>query len=253
MAYTLEPTTVDLLGDAPQRLVIHQDNVLTRSAYAMSVNEKRLLMLAMSRFDPRHQKKKGDRLEATITARDWDKAYPGRNKPYEDLSKAANMLQRRLVTIHPTEDYFECLNWTSRCRYYKGSNLDAAYVHIVFGVEVSGLLADLHDFYTHYDLLECANFRSIHSIRMYELLCQMQDKTGSGWLKITLDELKLYLCPDSNYSRPSDFVKHAVVTAINEINAKSDLECTLEVKKQGRKFHSIVCRFKPKEQLEIQF
>lgn len=232
--------------------VVTIDNVLTSSAHDLGVNAKRLLMLAYGKQDPNFGLPRGYQLQARITAREWFTLYQSGRKPYDELREATEELQSSTVTVHPCTEYYERWNFTTRARYTHADDLDHAYVEITFTNEVSTLLADIFYHYTTYDLRAIAELSSSYAIRMYEQLALFRDgKTGCGWIKVELSKLKVMFGAAEKYPRTNDFVKRCVVSALEQINDRTDISVTYKLEKKGRSYHMLHVNFKPKQQLDL--
>jgi plasmid replication initiation protein len=233
--------------------VVTVDNVLTSSAHDLTVNAKRLLMLAYGKQDPRAELLRGHQLQARITAREWFTLYSGgRRKPYDEMREAAKELQKSTVTVYPCTEYYEDWNFTTKARYTHATDLDSAYVEITFTNEVSTLLNDIFDNYTTYDLRAIAELSSSYAVRMYEQLARFRDsKTGCGWFRVELAKLQVMFGAAEKYPRMNDFVKRCVVSALDQIDHRTDTSVTYQLEKKGRSYHMLHVNFKPKQQLDL--
>ena len=228
------------------------DNTLVNSAYSMTTNAKRLLVMAFARQNPNHLLRPGEKLEAVITARQWSAVYTSRRRPFEELESAAHELQRCVLRVHPTTEYYEQWNFTEQARYYPADSLDDARVAITFTTNISTLLSDLFERYTSYDLRMIAELSSFYSTRMYELIAQFRNpNTGCGWIKRSIDKLKIEFEATEKYSRNNDFVKYCLVNPIEEINQKTDIVITYELTKKGRRYDMLHLSFTPKDPLDL--
>nr|WP_067297120.1 replication initiation protein [Marinobacterium profundum] len=232
--------------------IVSIDNALVNSAYSMTTNAKRLLVLAFAQQDPNRCVKKGEQLTANITARQWSELYRSGRRPYDELESAAHELQRAILRVYPTEEYYEQWNFTEMARYYAADNLDDARVEISFTSKVSNFLGDLFERYTSYDLRMVAELSSFYATRMYELIAQYRDvRLGTGWVKKSIDDLKVIFDATEKYKRNNDFVKNCIVNAIAELNQKTDMEVTYELTRKGRRYDMLHMNFKPKKQMQL--
>ena len=225
---------------------VRQDNDLVRAAYKMTLQEKRLLILAISKINKRpHPPSKGEQLNCSITAKEWAEHYPS-EKAYGDLKAAAKALIRRTVRVHPTTKVEREMSWVDHTDYHHNEGR----CDIWFGSAISTYLAGWLDQYTEYDLLNVGKMSSIYSVRLYELLMQME-KEGKGWLKISIDELRTVLDIGESYKRMPDFKRWVLNNALSEINTKSDLEVSFELIKEGRATVGLHFSFNKKEQRDL--
>lgn len=228
-----------------QKRTVTQDNALITASYSMSLNEKRLLVSAISQLDPTSKAWKEGRASATITAGDWVATFGGSPKnAYRDLRKASSELFERKVQLRGDHRNGKRIRWIQAEEYSE----DEGRVTIVFSSEVLYYLTSLFDEFTKYDLLGVAGLKSTHSIRLYELSSQFK---GTGWRYITLDDLREMFCLGAAYPRWQDLKKFVVERACKEITAKSDLEVDYEPVKRGRSVHAIRLKIEEKEQLPL--
>ncbi|HIG27608.1 MAG TPA: RepB family plasmid replication initiator protein, partial [Verrucomicrobiales bacterium] len=101
-------------------------------------------------------------------------------------------------------------------------------------------LSELKGNFTKYKLEHIANFRSVHSIRIYELLCQW---SFMGEREIEIDKLKLMLGLEDKYSRPTNFINRVIKVAVEEINRHSNINVAYGLRKTGRQITHIQLSF----------
>lgn len=246
---------VDLDGNIVplDKNIVTVDNVLSKSAHDLTVNAKRLLMLAYGKQNPRAELPRGHQLQARITAREWFTLYKGgRRKPYDEMREAAKELQKSTVTVYPCTEYYEDWNFTTKARYTHATDLDSAYVEITFTNEVSTLLNDIFDSYTTYDLRVIAELSSSYAVRMYEQLARVRSgKTGGGWFRVELAKLQVMFGAAEKYPRMNDFVKRCVIAALDQIDKRTDTKITYRLEKKGRSYHMLHVNFQPKQQIDL--
>jgi len=224
---------------------VTQDNALITASYSMSLNEKRLLVAAMSQLDPTSKAWKEGRASATITASDWVATFKGSPKSaYRELRKASAKLFESKAQLRGDHRNGKRIRWIQAEEYSE----DEGRVTIVFSGEVLYYLTSLFDEFTKYDLLGVAGLKSTHSVRLYELASQFK---GTGWRYIELDDLREMFCLEDAYPRWQDLKKFVVDRACKEITAKSDLDVSYEIVKRGRSVHAIRLKIESKEQLDL--
>lgn len=227
-------STYRLLGvnDLTKQPTVTQDNALISASYAMTLNEKRLLVLALSKIDPMG-KAWLDGGKAKVTAKEWSEVFGIDSKvAYERLRIASKELYNRTVRMWGDNHNGEEIRWLSAQQYSKKNG----YVQMSFGREMVYYLSGMVDEFTSYKLLRVSGLKSTHSIRMYELAKQFSD---TGWRHIELDDLRDMLNLKKSYSNWRDLKKRVIDRACEEVTAKSDLKITYQVIKQGRAVHAI--------------
>lgn len=231
------------LDDKQSNLAV-QDNELVRSAYTMTLVEKRLLLHAISKIDSHKLPKEGQNINVEITAKQWGKLY-NTPQPWRDLKNASRKLMNRQVTIYPTEKKTLVMNWVDSTEY----SSDA--VKISFGNKVSHYLTGMLTKFTQIDLLDVAKFDSAYTVRLYELLRQVEQKSlTDNWLKITVEEFRVIFDLGDKYDRFSYLNQRVLTPSVKELNKKSDWEITLTTEKQGRSVHMLCFVFSAKPQAQ---
>jgi len=237
----IEPRRDNMTGQ-----VVVQDNALVRSAYTMTLLEKRLLMLAISKVDACTAPARLQPIEVVVTRDEWADLYSDSN-PWRDLNAAADRLMGRVVIIHPTEKkgVRKKLNWTDSCEYHD------SHVVIRFGYSLSLELAGMIDEFTQADLLDVAKLDSFYAVRLFELLKQY---ASTGLLTITVDEFRTTMHVADKYPRFAQLNQRVIKPAVDNIQAKMpEMRVSVEYikKKHSRAVTSLKFRFKRSEQRDM--
>ncbi|MDP6586067.1 MAG: replication initiation protein [Anaerolineales bacterium] len=220
------------MDDNRELAQVTQDNALISASYAMSLNEKRLLVLALSKIDPMG-KAWLDGGKAKVTAKEWSDVFGIDSKvAYERLRLASKDLYNRSVRMWGDNHNGEEIRWLSAQQYSKRNG----YVEMSFGREMVYYLSGMVDQFTSYQLLKVSGLKSTHSIRMYELAKQF---AGTGWRHIELEDLRDMFKLGPSYKRWIDLKKFVIDRACEEVTAKSDLKLSYQIVKKGRAVHAI--------------
>lgn len=225
---------------------VTQDNVLVSAHYAMSLVEKRLLVRAIAELDPNSKAWKEGRAEVIVTAGEWCDLYGGdRKSAYSQLRGAGKRLFERSVRIYGDSKKGKVVRWISAWEY----NENEGRVAVTFSGPILYYLTGMIDEFTSYDLLGVSGLKSIHSVRIYELVSQFK---STGWRIISVDDLRnmIGIEPDG-YKVFSDFRKRVLDRACTELTRKSDLEVSWEPIKSGRTIKSIKFSVKKKDQFDF--
>ena len=108
-------------------------------------------------------------------------------------------------------------------------------MQVKFHEDMLPFLQNLKREFTQYKLWYTMTMRSEYSIRLYELLKSVAKK--EMW-EFQIDYLKkIFMC--ENYKQFNDFKKRVLEPAVNEINAKTDINVSYELFKEGRAYKSI--------------
>jgi plasmid replication initiation protein len=217
---------------------VTQDNQVVSAAYALTLNEKRLLMLAISKVNPLLMPSAMPYLD--ITAADWLAAYTDSKEPYRDLERASKDLMNRQVHI-ASRGSSELIQWVDACQYVKGSGG----VKLRFGYTLSHYLCGQLEQFTSYPLLEVSRLKSVYSIKLYENLVRFRD---TGWRKFTIEGFRELLTPNGEYPEFKALKRDVIDRCINELNAKTNLNVTFEKITKARKVSGLIFRFWEKTQ-----
>lgn len=232
------------LDDDKSRVAV-QDNELIRSAYTMTLVEKRLLLHAISKIDSHALPKSGQSIQVEVTAKQWKQLY-NTAQPWRDLKNASRKLMNRQVTIYPTKKKTLIMNWIDSTEYTSDT------VKIRFGYHLSKYLTGILSQFTQIDLLDVAKFDSVYTVRLYELLRQVEKAPGEpGWLKISVEEFRTVFDLGDKYDRFSYLNQRVLTPAVKELNRKSDWEISLDRIKKGRAVHMLHFKFEPRKQQDL--
>lgn len=224
---------------------VTQDNALVTASYAMTLDEKRLLVTAISKLDPTSKAWLEGRAEVHISASEWVDLYGcNPSNSYSQIDSAAKKLYERSVRIWGDSKKGKDIRWLSAREYDSG----AGAVVLTFSGPVLYYLTGMVDEFTKYDLLGVCGLKSTHSVRFYELASQFK---GTGWRYIDLNDLREMLCLQDSYPKWSDLKKRVIDRSCNELTEKSDLNVTYDVVKRGRNVVAIQLLIETKDQLEM--
>ena len=255
--------------------LVVMDNVITRAAYNLSVNEQRLILSAISQIP------KGEPVDANrayyVTRDDFIRMGVNADTVARDIRVATKDLMKKTLVVKTDIGELE-FNWLKEVLRYdkhaeerlkaqypnpedynkyiralRGYNfLDSLPTHndddnivarLVFSERIVPFLSDLKVNFTKFLLDEVAGFGSIYSFRIYELMMQFK---STGYCKISIKDLRYMFNLGSKYEATKDLRKWVIETAINEINEKSPYKVNYEMLKTGRKFTHLELKFKMK-------
>lgn len=227
-----------------QHLVV-KSNSLIQASYKLSLNEQRLVLLAVSGLNskrvanrPGFNQVEGIKITAAEFGEAWNLPM---NKAYEALRDATNELyERSIVEIkgkRTTKD-----RWVSRVAYHHGEG----WAELSFSPHITPHLTSLGKNFTEYRLGQVANLRSTYSVRLFEWCIQFVD---NGWLTITLDDLVQRL--GIAYTRYVDIRRYVIEPAVKELQAKSNLDIQWAPIKEGRSVKAIRFTFKEQDQRKL--
>jgi plasmid replication initiation protein len=108
---------------------------------------------------------------------------------------------------------------------------------------VSKKLTGIIENFTQVELLDVAQLKSVHSVRLLELLKQVETKQGRGLLKISVEEFKIIMGLDGKYKSFGPLNTRVIEPAVAELNKTTNWTITLERIKKGRAVHQLYFTF----------
>lgn len=253
------------------------DNKLIRASYKLTVNELRLIFVAMSQM-PKGDESVDHKKAYYITKDDFVRLGVEPKNVARDIRSACSDLLSRTLTIktpigdlgthwihnvlHFKNDIFERLK-----KQYPNSDNDKEFINtlrmhnlldslpiiansddnivarVVFHEDVIPYLTQLKSQFTQLMLNDVTGFGSFYSYRVYLMMMQFK---STGYCKIHLEELREVLGLEDKYEATKDLRKWVIDTAVDEINEKSPYKVNYKMLKTGRKFTHLELRFETK-------
>ena len=206
---------------------VTQSNRLIEASHTLSLNEKRLILCAASMIDSRKPYPHDGYF--TIRADSFAETFGmGRDTAYEALNDAANRLFERDIRRYSKGKMVEQMRWVFHVKYKEGEGC----VVLGFSPTVIPHLTMLNKEFTSYQLKQIGALSSFYAIRLYELMSQFHKL---GQRECTLEQLREMLDLRDKYPSVKDLRRWVLEPALKELNAGTDLNVTMEVKRRGRK------------------
>ena len=225
---------------------VYFKNDLVRAAHGLTLVEKRLLMLAISKLDSKQPVSVGG-MTVKINVSEFASVFGvTAGSTYSDIRLATEQLMDRYIRFTSPDGKQETrMQWVGRATYEKG----AGTVEVAFWHELAPMLFELEKHFTGYKLSRAGGLRSVYSWRLFELIMQFK-KTGI--LKIELSEfMNIMECPDS-YKKDFSLLRVRVIEhAIKEIRVQDGLKITWKPIKTSRKVTALEFRFPVEPQHEL--
>ena len=228
--------------------LIVKDNALINASYSLELTEQRIVLLAILKA---RENKTPHNQELIVTAQSYITAFNvHRNTAYKTLKTACDNLFDRRFSYQRYSDKGKVeqvkSRWVQSVVYAESDS----YIKIKFADEVLPLITMLEKHFTSYELQQVANLKSIHAIRLYELLIQYRTV---GKLEISLSDLRLKLgIADGKYPTMNNFKARVLDVGIQQINEHSDISVKYEQVKQGRTITGFKFLFKQKAKATAQ-
>ena len=222
--------------------LIVKDNALINASYSLELTEQRIILLAILKA---RENKTPHNQELIVTAQSYITAFNvHRNTAYKTLKTACDNLFDRRFSYQRYSDKGKVeqvkSRWVQSVVYAESDS----YIKIKFADEVLPLITMLEKHFTSYELQQVASLKSIHAIRLYELLIQYRTV---GKLEISLSDLRLKLgIADGKYPTMNNFKARVLDVGIQQINEHSDIIVKYEQVKTGRTIVGFKFSFKQK-------
>lgn len=215
---------------------IRKHNNLIEAKYQINdLGEQRVIFMLLAQIQPKDEGFKVYRLSVTDFAKML--GLTG-NSTYETLDKITSSLVSRKISIREGKNFLH-MNWLSSARYIHGSG----YVELSFDPNLKPYLLQLKSHFTQYKLETALHFKSIYSIRLYELLKKEAFKERNGYFDVLFEYSELrenFGIGKKEYLMFNNFKQKAIEPATREISDKTDLYINdVRYGKTGRKITNI--------------
>ena len=227
---------------------IRKHNDLIEAKYQLpNLQEQRLILMLLSQIKMGDEDFKSYR----ITVADFAEIIGLKGKDvYAELDRTALALVSRTVSIRNGKSFLH-VNWLSSAKYQSGSG----YVELAFDPNLKPYLLQLKSHYTQYKLDVAIHFKSIYSIRLYELLKKGAFKERNGYFDVFFEYEKLrehFGVGKKEYLTFNNFKQKTIEPATREISDKTDLYINdVRYGKTGRKITNITFCVKIRTENEI--
>lgn len=161
------------------------------------------------------------------------------NNCYRFLNKACKKLMKTSITLEKIElnEVWE-INICSTAKYNKKEGR----ITVKFTDDIMPYLAQVRKRFVLYNLKEIANFGSLYTTRLYELIQEFKE---TGWMLKSIDQLrKVFAIGDNKFKLYGNFKAKILNHACKEINDNYDMDLRFEEEKEGRKVVAVNFFFK---------
>lgn len=180
--------------------------------------------------------------EYTLSALEFSQMFNmSLSNSYPALKQAIDKLMKTDIKIALNGKNFCRVNVCSKAEYYKNEG----YINIKFTDDIMPYLAQVKERFIMYNIKEIANFGSLYTTRLYELI---QEFKQTGWMLKSIAQLRESFAVSTNkLIAYADFKKKTFKHACEEINAQYHMNLTFEEIKEGRKVVAIKFLFNKTE------
>lgn len=178
--------------------------------------------------------------EYIITAKEFSQEFDiDINTCYGILKRAGHKLARTAITLEKTE-LFE--QWDIAVCEIAKYNFKQGSLSIKFTESIIPYLTQVKSKFVLYNLRDIANFKSLYTTRLYELIQEFKD---TGFLTKSVSQLREIFAVGNKFARYVDFKRRTFEHAVNEINAQYHMNLRFTEIKEGRKIVAIEFHFIP--------
>jgi len=177
--------------------------------------------------------------EHTLTAKEFSEVFcTNIDNSYRYLKKAINKLMKTDIKVErPDNQNIVRINICSKAEYKKKEGL----ITLKFTDDIMPYLSQVRKKFVLYNLKEIANFNSLFTTRLYELIQEFKD---TGYIIRSVEQLRTIFAVGNNFQRYNDFKKRTFDHACKEINFNHAMNLGYEEIKEGRKVVAIKFIFK---------
>jgi plasmid replication initiation protein len=220
-------------------LIVVQSNQLIDASYSLSVNEKRLVMLAATKFN---SKISAPLSPVRIYVSEFVNHFNiDKNSAYRELKSAVDSILTKPVRIYnQDEDKVIKLAWLIASEYKKS---DGSHVDVIFSPLITPFLFELKNNFTSVDFEYASKLNTTFSVRLYEWLKSVQHLHSYKINHAVVKEFDIEWMKDraqiNGYPRWGDFNDYVIKPAVDKINANTDISVFYEPVKTGRKVTAV--------------
>lgn len=220
-------------------LTVVHSNDLIEAAYALSIDEMRLILLAATKVDSRNE----NIGEITITPNEFAQAFSlSKKHVYDNMKKAVGQIMRKPVVFFDGGKRIE-RSWLVE-NSYNVDPTDGTHISLEFSPKITPYLFELKERFTIINFEQASKLTTSFSFRLYQWLSKARhlDRTKQGEtvaVELEVEWMKSQAGLVGRYSRWGDFKDDVIKPAINQINSKTDISAIFEPIKKGRSVHSV--------------
>lgn len=198
------------------KLTVVKSNKLIEATYSLSLVEQRVVLFCISHLDA--QKSLENDSGFIITPNDYNAIFntQGSTKnTVEQLRNLTKSLYERNIRYIEGNKVVD-LRWVQKvvCNQADGS------IELFFTKDILKYLTEIKGYFTKYKLMAISEFKSLYSVRLYELFCQWK-KFGAK--EFSIEYLREILEVKDKYKSMKDFKRSVIEAALRDINTYSGM------------------------------
>lgn len=223
------------------KAVVTMSNALVRAGHGLSLAEKRLVAIAISKLDTKGGPGRyglGFEIDCKITAEEYaELAQCAMQVAYRDLNSASKRLRKSGIEFYEPDHKRKGgplvirvnMNWVTTTKYHTKEG----WVELTWNHKLVPHLLGLKREFTTYKLNQSAALRSVYSHRLLELLMMFE---GSGWANFSLDDFCQSMQATPTQKKDFANIRRKIIEpAIKELEQKDGWKIEYTTTKAGRK------------------
>ena len=221
---------------------VTMSNALTRAGHGLTLAEKRIVMIAVSKLDSRRVLKPGEVPRTRITAAEYAEAADcSMPTAYEALQGAVKQLYNRSITFYepahkrngkPLPPTRVQMRWVGSVKYQDGEG----WVELAWWPDLLRHLTGLQRQFTTYQLQQASALRSGYSWKLLELLMRFE---STGWAEYTIEDFKASMDAPPSLSDFGQVKRRIIDPAVKELTEKDGWLIQWQPIKAGRKVKAL--------------
>ena len=169
----------------------------------------------------------------------------GLSNSYKILRKACKKLMKTSIVLENFESTeLREINICAEATYKKKEGM----IEVKFTDSIMPFLAQTKRRFVLYNLKEIANFGSLYTTRLYELIQEFKE---TGWMLRSIDQLRCIFAVGNKLKSYKDFKQNTFAHACQEINDNYNMDLRFEEIKEGRKVVAVKFFFKQVKVLQV--
>ena len=175
-----------------------------------------------------------------LTAKEFSDVFnTDLSNSYKMLYKACKKLMKTSITLEKItlKETWE-INICSMAKY----NKDHGNIFIEFTDRIMPYIAQVREKFVLYNLKEIANFGSLYTTRLYEIIQEFKE---TGWVLKSIEQLRTIFAVGDKFKMYGHFKNKILTHACKEINDNYNMKLKFEEIKEGRKVVAVQFFFKP--------
>lgn len=239
------------------KATVTMSNGLVRAGQDLTLSEKRLLAIAISKLDSKPGASRygmGFDVTSKVTAEEYaELAQCDIAIAYRDLRGASKRLAKRTIEFYEPDHKRKGnpllvrvnMNWVGSARYH----LKEGWVELKWWHELMPHLTALRSHFTSYKLQQATALRSVYSWRLLELLTMFE---ATGWANFSLEDFCKSM--DATPNQKKNFAKirtQIIEPAIKELQEKDGWKIEWTPLKAGRKVTGLNFTFERDKQEKL--